>query len=342
MISTKRMHEFEEFVDDRRGLAGMRRSIGVTTVCLIGLWVTTASADLRTGWPKTDFSRASIDLSEVISGGPQKDGIPSIDNPVFRPLTAADKGSSEPAITVVIDGDARAYPLGILLWHEIVNDTVGGKPVAVTYCPLCNSGIVFIRKVNNKETTFGTSGMLRHSDMIMYDRATESWWQQFVGEAIVGQMTGTVLKRVPARIESLARFATRNEDGSVLVPSDPSFRQYGRNPYKKYDTADWPMLYRGDYDGPVAPLARVVVVGSQAWPLDLVRKRGLIEVGDLRVSWQAGLKSVLDASDISKGRDVGSVIVQRKTESGYVDIEHDIPFAFAFKAFVPQGIIHTK
>lgn len=320
----------------------MRRLPGLIMTCVMGFWVTTASADLRTGWPETDFSRVSIDLSEVISGGPPRDGIPSIDDPVFRSLTAADKDSSEPAITVVVNGDARAYPLSILLWHEIVNDTVGGKPVAITYCPLCNSGIVFVRKVNNKETTFGTSGMLRHSDMVMYDRATESWWQQFVGEAIVGEMTGTVLDRVPARIESLARFAKRNKRGSVLVPSDPSFRQYGRNPYKNYDTADWPFLYRGEYEGPVAPLARVVVVGSHAWPLDLLRKKEVVEVGDLRISWQTGLNSVLDTSDISQGRDVGNIVVQRKTEDGYVDIEYDMPFAFAFKAFVPQGIIHTK
>lgn len=342
MITNNGMSALEEFSDDRRSLVGMRRLIAVISFLLTGFWVTAASADLRTGWPRTDFSRASIDLSEIISGGPPKDGIPSIDDPAFRSLIAADRDSSEPAITVVIDGDARAYPLGILLWHEIVNDTVGGKPVAVTYCPLCNSGIVFIRKVNNRKTTFGTSGMLRQSDMVMYDRATESWWQQFVGEAIVGEMTGTVLDRVPARIESLARFAERNEQGQVLVPRDPSFRQYGRNPYGKYDTADWPMLYRGDYEGPVAPLARVVVVGSQAWSLDLVREKVIVESGDLRISWQSGLKSVLDTSDISKGRDVGNIVVQRRTEEGYVDIEYDIPFAFAFMAFAPQGTIHTK
>lgn len=326
----------------------MKRPLAVVTVLLIGLYVAMTSAvsdvpaDLRAAWPLTDFSKTSVDFTELVPGGPPKDGIPAIDDPVFRLLNLGDRDSSEPAITVVIDGDARAYPLSILLWHEIVNDTVGGAPVAVTYCPLCNSGIVFIRKVNNVETTFGTSGMLRHSDMVMYDRTSYSWWQQFVGEAIVGQMTGTVLDRVPARIESLALFASRNSNGKVLVPSSPSFREYGRTPYKKYDTSDWPFLYKGRYEGPVAPLARVVAVGNEAWPVTLIRKKKLVEAGDLRISWQQGQNSVLDASKISRGRDIGNIVVQRRTENGYVDIEHDIPFAFAFKAFVPQGTIHSE
>lgn len=323
----------------------MRRVLLVTMAgiaCLWSLVAQAASNKFEAAWPDTDFSKTTIDLSEVMSGGPPKDGIPSIDTPQFRSISVDDETSTEPVIALVIEGDARAYPLSILLWHEIVNDTVGGVPVAVTYCPLCNSGVVFIRKVNNEVTTFGTSGMLRRSDMVMYDRATQSWWQQFLGEAIVGEASGSKLERVPARIESLAKFAARNENGSVLIPNDPSFRQYGHNPYQKYDTADWPFLYRGDFDGPGSPLARVVVVGAQAWSLDLIRERRVVEADDLRISWAQGQNSVLDAGVISEGRDVGNIVVQRKISTGYVDVDYDIPFAFAFKAFVPDGVIYTK
>ncbi|MEQ8193857.1 MAG: DUF3179 domain-containing (seleno)protein, partial [Rhodospirillales bacterium] len=149
-------------------------------------------------WPKTDFSRTKIDLSEIISGGPPKDGIPSIDRPRFTPLgNAGNLAPTEPVIGLIVNGDARAYPLRILMWHEIVNDEVGGVPVAVTYCPLCNSAIVFKRTVQNRVLSFGTTGLLRHSDLVMYDRQTESWWQQFTGDAIVGKLTGQELQMLP-------------------------------------------------------------------------------------------------------------------------------------------------
>ena len=168
-------------------------------------------------WPKTDFTQKSVDLNEIRSGGPGKDGIPAIDNPQFLPLKKIieDKyyGAQEPVISLVLNGDARAYPLQILLWHEIVNDVVGGVPVTVTYCPLCNSAIVFDRRVAGRVLDFGVSGNLRKSDMIMYDRQTESWWQQFLGEGIVGQMTGTKLKMLPARVEAFGRFAARAPGG---------------------------------------------------------------------------------------------------------------------------------
>ena len=222
------------------------------------------------------------------------------------------------------------------MYHEIVNDEVGGVPVAVTYCPLCNSGIAFDRLVDGRLLDFGTSGMLRHSDMVMYDRQTESLWQQFLGLAIVGDLTGTELARRPVRLESFALFAERHPDGQVLVPNNAGLRPYGNNPYRGYDTTGWPFLYRGDYEGPVPPLARVVAVGDEAWSLDLVRARGQITVGDLVITWTPGQASALDTAAIAEGRDVGNVIVRR----GDADAVFDIPFAFAFRAFYPDGVIH--
>ncbi len=318
--------------------------IVTTLASLIFAFAQPAKAEPRywiAEWPATDFERSSIDFSEIISGGPPKDGIPSIDNPVFVPVSeAGDLSPTEPVLSLEIDGDARAYPLQILSWHEIVNDVVAGKPVAVTYCPLCNSGIVFDRVIDGQVTEFGTTGKLRRSDMVMYDRLTESWWQQFLGEAIVGELTGTVLDTIPSRMESLERFAARYPDGKLLVPTNPRMRNYGRNPYAGYDSGSWPFLYRGQYDGPVPPLARVVVVGNEAWTMESLRAAGRIEQGDLILTWEEGQNSALDNGIISRGRDVGNVVVQRRVNGVLEDVVHDIPFAFVFHTFKPDGILH--
>ena len=157
------------------------------------------------GW-KTDFSKHSVPFDEISSGGPGKDGIPSIDKPVFiTPEEATlDVGDHEPVVAVEINGEAKAYPINILVWHEIVNDTIGGVPVTVTFCPLCNTAIAFDRRLNGTVYDFGVSGNLRYSDLIMYDRQTESWWQQITGTAIVGELTGKRLTPVPASMVSFA------------------------------------------------------------------------------------------------------------------------------------------
>lgn len=294
-------------------------------------------------WPRTDFSQSAIDFSEVISGGPPKDGIPAIDDPTFvQAAKADDLSAEEPVIMLSMNGEAKAYPLRIMMWHEIVNDILGGVPVTVTYCPLCNSAVVFDRRLNDRVFDFGVSGKLRHSDMIMYDRQTESWWQQFVGRGIVGEMTGKQLSRLPARVIPFSAFKTSFPDGKVLTAPNPNARRYGENPYVKYDSAENPFLYRGHYDGPGQPLSYVVAVGTEAWLLEDLRKAGVIEHGDLRLRWQEGMNSALDSSSIEKGRDIGFVSVQKKTANGYEDIPYDTTFAFAFKAFHPDGIIYKK
>jgi len=293
-------------------------------------------------WPNTDFSKTSIDYGEVLSGGPPKDGIPSIDNPIFVPVAEmSDIGDNEPVIGFAINGDARAYPLRVLTWHEIVNDTVGGVPVAVTYCPLCNAAIVFDRRVEGQTTEFGTTGKLRNSDLIMYDRQTESWWQQFLGEAIVGARTGTQLKVLPARLESWAKFKARYPDGKVQVPNNPGMRRYGANPYVGYDGSRFPFLYRGSYPEGIEPMARVVAIGDRAWALDLLRKEGRVEADGLILTWEAGQNSALDTQTISQGRDIGNVLVQRQGASGLEDVAYDVTFAFVFHAFRPEGTLHN-
>jgi hypothetical protein len=178
-----------------RNIFSVRNLMWVVVIVFLVWWfmpgLLPGSSLLRSlSWSNTDFSKSSVDMSEITSGGPRKDGIPSIDKPNFTPASKVDIPSTVPVISLHLNGDARAYPLGILMSHEIVNDRVGGIPVTVTYCPLCNSAIVFDARLDGMELEFGTSGNLRNSDLVMYDRQTESWWQQFLGEAIVGELTG--------------------------------------------------------------------------------------------------------------------------------------------------------
>src|SRR5262249_3819914 len=242
----------------------------------------------RAEWPHTDFSQHTVE--QIRSGGPRKDGIPSIDMPSFERLNsgaasgwATRIGNVEPVISLVIGGDARAYPLSVLIWHEIVNDVVGGTPGIVTYCPLCNAALVFERTVENRVLDFGTTGKLRNSDLVMYDRQTESWWQQFGGDAIAGVMSGKHLRLVPSRLESFAPLRQLFPDGQVLIPNNPRMRNYGTNPYAGYDASGQkPFLYDGSMPDGIDPMERVVAVETrpgyhQAWSLPLLRERGTIE-----------------------------------------------------------------
>jgi len=295
-------------------------------------------------FPLTDFSNHSIDLSEIMSGGPARDGIPAIDKPRFLPLAEIEGlADTEPVIGLTINGDMRAYPLRVLMRHEIANDEVGGVPVTVTFCPLCNTAIVFDRRLGDRVLDFGTTGRLRKSDLVMYDRQTETWWQQFLGEGLIGELTGARLKMIPSRLESFAEFKARavGMDAVVLVPARGGLRGH-RNPYVGYDSSHRPFLYRGPLPEGIPALARVVRVGGEAWSVALLRERGVIETGDLRLSWTAGQNSALDTSHIPDGKDVGTVVVQRRAGDGWEDTVYSVDFAFAFTAFYPEGVLHLE
>jgi hypothetical protein len=305
--------------------------------------------DWRLEWPRTDFAKRSVGFDEILSGGPPRDGIPALDAPKFASARGFDGLSPlEPVISVVVGGDARAYPLRILMWHEIVNDAVGGLPIAITYCPLCNTGIVFDRRVGGQVLDFGTTGKLRHSDLVMYDRQTESWWQQFLGEGIVGRHTGERLRIVASRLESWRDFLARAPASArVLLAPEDVRRSYGVNPYRGYDGQTRPYdFFTGALPKDIAPMARLVVVREEgrppeAWSLDLVRRAGRIETEDGRVLvWMPGQVSALDASRIAEGREVGGVIVQRRQSGELVDLPYTVDFAFAFRAFFPDAPLH--
>ena len=309
------------------------------TLLLLVAACASAAADAdrwkREGW-QTDFSKAQVPLEEIMSGGPPRDGIPSIDDPAFRKAAEIETvGEREPVIRLELGGEVRAYPLQVLTWHEIVNDVVAGVPVAVTFCPLCNASLVFDRRLGDRVLEFGTTGKLRNSDLVMYDRQTESWWQQFIGEAIVGALAGERLDLVPSRVVSFAAFRAENPEAPVLVPNDPDFRDYGRNPYPNYDSAALPFLYRGDLPEGIPPMARVVVVrgGEEILivGLEKVRREGYDRAG-VEIMYEAGVASALDAADMADGRDVGSVRVLRDG----TDVPHDVTFAFVAHAFHPD------
>jgi hypothetical protein len=258
---------------------------------------------------------------------------------------ASDIGPLEPVLSIGIGDDFRAYPLRILLWHEIVNETIGGVPVLISYCPLCNSGLVFDRRVGDRVLEFGNTGRLRHRDMVMYDVATESWWQQFTGQAIIGTLSGKKMKALPARLESLQRFRERAPDGKVLVPEDAGARPYGASPYVGMDTQRLPRSVAAlqfPYPQPdsVDPLDRVVVVGDEAWTLERLRRDTPVAPGDLVLTWEAGQNSIHDTQLIFRGRDVGNVVVQRRGADGTADVPYDVVFAFSFRAFVPDDKLH--
>jgi hypothetical protein len=293
----------------------------------------------RFAWPNTDFATYAVPLEEIFSGGVPRDGIPPIYAPRFAPVADVEglyKGT-EPVITVALDGTARAYPLGILMAHEIVNDTLAGRPIAVTYCPLCNSAVVFDRRLGGRTLTFGVSGMLRHSDLVMWDHETESWWQQFTGAAIVGELTGSELAMLPVRVESFAKFRARFPSGEVLL--NPRGGP-GVNPYAGHDSSEQPFLYRGTFPAGIRPLDYVVAVGDRAWALSLLQDRRRVEADGLVIIWEPGQNAAMDARDIHAGRDIGNVTVQRRVGGVLVDVVHDVTFAFAFHAFHPDGAIH--
>ncbi|HUG08372.1 MAG TPA: DUF3179 domain-containing protein [Acidimicrobiia bacterium] len=281
--------------------------------------VASALRDMR----DPSFPPPLVDPAEIISGGPPPDGIPPIDDPQFITVWEADEwlDEAEPVVYLEINGEVHAYPAQIMIWHEIVNDTVGGVPVTVTYCPLCNSAVSYHREVAGEVTTFGTSGRLFASALVMYDRLTESLWTHFDGRAVVGALTGAALEPIPSPLLAWSDFKKAFPEAMVLDRSATGFsRPYGENPYFGYDDeTTTPFLFRGTVDDRAAAKQRVVGVViddlARAFSLDFLSvgeaSATNTEVGEtpIVILWKAGQASALDETEISDGRDVGSAAV---------------------------------
>ncbi len=186
-----------------------------------------------TNWNKVDSS-----VEKALSGGPGKDGIPSIDNPKFIPISEFKRDKDIQAIVLKDKNVVKVYPYNILTWHEIVNDTVGNKKVSVTFCPLCGSAVVYNRKLSGGETTFGVSGSLIESNMVMYDRDTESLWQQSTGEAIAGDYFGEKLDLIQFQLLTIQQVLEKHPNALILSEDTGYSRNYGRNPYSGYDESE--------------------------------------------------------------------------------------------------------
>lgn len=265
------------------------------------------------------FPDPLIDPDDIQSGGPPPDGIPPIDSPVFALVSDTDYLSDQEGVVVVeINGDARAYPIQVLIWHEIVNDTVGDEPVTVTFCPLCNSALVFKRQFGSRLLDFGTSGELYQSALVMYDRQTESLWAHFTGEGVVGHYAGAQLELIPAQTLSYGDFAERYPDGQVLTTETGFTRSYGLNPYVGYDdeaTDPIGAFISQDIDDRLPSKTRMVGVLAPSGPFSLTladltedgvfHYEGAADGASVVVFHQSGLGSALDASEIDEGRDIG-------------------------------------
>lgn len=286
------------------------------------------SDDLRREWPKTDFSKRTVDLVEIESGGPPKDGIPAIDRPRFESTNLAPPWlkPKEPVVALRIGPEARAYPIQILMFHEIVNDTVGGIPIVVTFCPLCNASMVFDRRVDGRVLDFGTTGRLRYSDLVMYDRQTESWWQQFIGKGIVGRYAGTTLARIPSTIVAFDDFAASYPDGRVLSRQTGFFRPYGKNPYVGYDGIDQSPFFPVKKDSRLAPMERVLSVSAggmhRIYPLTVLESHPVVGATLAGIPYvvftKPGMKSPLDSAAIGDGRPIPAAAAFDRRVAGQV------------------------
>ncbi|MEX2536673.1 MAG: DUF3179 domain-containing protein [Trueperaceae bacterium] len=334
-----------------------------------------------------DLENATIPTDEILSGGPPPQGIPALGfagltgvagptpMPKFIPQDeAADwLRPIEPVIVVTLNDETKAYPLQILTWHEIANDEIGGVPVAVTFCPLCNSALAFDRRVpvpsqapvrgdredapeqrevegtpseaegqGVEETitvTFGVSGLLYLSNLLMFDDRTHTLWSQLVGEGEVGAFAGHELTRYPAQILSFEEFRAAFPEALVMSRETGFNRSYGNNPYAGYDDADSPpFLFQGTVDGRLPPKARVVTIDADepaAYPFERLEVERVvhdeISGSEIVVFWTPGTASALDARQISAGSDVGAVAVFERNVDGKT-----LTFEWDGEAFVDQ------
>lgn len=350
---------------------------GVITSLVIGSVISVSAQKQETSFLGIDFSTHNIPLEEVIRGNPQPNGIPSIGHegdwldwtsPTSPPEFISQEeaslwlGEQEPVISIMLNGEAKAYPLQILTYHEIVNDSIGGIPIAITFCPLCNSAIAFDRRIllteehrtlqlqNNDqlifsdiddrlieayafqnshlpqfvtalEVTFGTSGLLYNSNLLMFDSKSSTLWSQIMGRANIGILTDARLLKYPAQIISFDEFQTSYPNALVLSRETGFNRPYGNNPYPGYDHISSPaFLFRGPTDNRLLAKERVVSIGlkedSVAFPWNLLREVHVVNhyVADTRITvfWKDGTTSALDTTKIGNGKPIGAVGVYNR------------------------------
>jgi hypothetical protein len=240
--------------------------------------------DAGKGQTPFDVTLHSVPVEEILPGGPPKDGIPALNNPKFVSASDGDKflKKHDKVLAIEYNGVAKAYPIRILNWHEVVNDNFNGKPVVVSWCPLCLSGIVYDPENGGNRLTFGVSGKIYKSNLLMYDRETGSLWSQMLQRAITGPLTGNVLAMLPAEHSTWQRWRTEHPNTLVLSLDTGYKRDYGLNPYREYVEEGRP-TFRDSGDrksskkekiGWMEPVLGVEVDGTQkAYPFSVLKKR---------------------------------------------------------------------
>ncbi|MFQ5948586.1 MAG: DUF3179 domain-containing (seleno)protein, partial [Acidimicrobiia bacterium] len=282
------------------------------------------------GW-NTDWGRRTIDLEELIIGIPSsdpRDSIPPLDDPEFETVGAAAEwlDGREPGVLFRIGDDVRFFPLRILTFHEVVNLEIGGRPAVVTFCPLCNTAVAFDPTVDGEVLRFGVSGLLRFSDLVMWDSKTDGLWQQITGEGIVGDLAGTQLELLPSSIISWEDFQRSFPEGKVLSRQTGFRRNYGTNPYVGYSSSTRPFLFDGELDERFPALERVVGVTidgeDKAFPFSVIAGSRVVNdtVGGapIVVFWGSDTADALDSSDITQGQAVGTGIAFDRRMNGQV------------------------
>ncbi len=282
----------------------------------------------------SEFPEPLINPDSLRSGGPPPDGIPAIDNPKFEKAEDVDwLDPNESVLSFTQNGETRAYPIQVMVWHEIVNDTVGGTPVAITYCPLCNSAVALDRRVDDLVLTFGTSGLLHNSDLVMYDRQTESLWPQLGFKAAIGHLTGTEPKVLSLSTVPWQEFRDENPNAWVLSRDTGVSRDYGRNPYGGYDSDDTsqPFLFDGTADGRLPVKTHVIGLFAKDDPVAVtvqhILDEGLVVLdgpeGEVVLWARPDVRTPLDADQVADGRRTGAAVAFKpETEAGVaVDLE---------------------
>ena len=271
----------------------------------------------------TNKNKSSVSLKEFISIIP-REALPPINIPKFLTETGASARykPNEPFVVVVINKTEKAYPLKILMYHEVINDVIVGKPILITYNPLCNSVAVYHRKLKNHTSsvlTFASSGMLRKANTVLWDWETQSWWQQITGECLVGEMQGTVLEKIPTKVLSYKQFYKNYPFGLMMSDKGEQNIKYGTNPYYKYDdiTKDKPLLLTFEPSKRLPPIQRIVNIHinniSLIYPLDILQKSHVFNDKPLDnaivIFYKEGLPSLLDEEYILESKDVGMLAV---------------------------------
>ncbi|MFC1748654.1 DUF3179 domain-containing protein [Pseudomonadota bacterium] len=234
--------------------------------------------------PYNDFDINNSDISpeEIHRGGPPRDGIPSIDNPDFStPRLSNHLPATDRVLGLSHKGESKAYPISIMNWHEIVNDTIGDMPVVVTFCPLCGTGVAFSSHAGGKRLNFGVSGLLYNSDVLLYDRETESLWSQLLTRSISGPMKGTRLKLIPLEHTTWGDWIKRHPDTKVLSENTGYARDYDRDPYAGYENSQgtyFPVSHRDPRYHPKERVLGIEIKGIfKAYPFaELSKTNGLI------------------------------------------------------------------